>query len=205
HPDERAVRVRQPPGRHVRTGRVRVLRARLPDAPLERQVGRPACCSPELDHVRRPLPARPGAGRPASRRPAALGYARLRVGRVFWDRTLGWQSGRDSPFSLWDWRQYHAGLPDLHVVQWVLEGLLVVGAIAAYFLPRRKSPLQLAALTAALLIGFELVLTHWFYLYIPWFFPFAAFAFLAPARAAAPRAEPPAEREHEVRELVPAG
>ena len=42
----------------------------------------------------------------------------------------------------------------------------------------RKSILQLAALTAAVLIGFELVLTHWFYLYIPWFFPFVAFALL---------------------------
>ncbi|MFL5932500.1 MAG: hypothetical protein ACJ755_01395 [Gaiellaceae bacterium] len=101
--------------------------------------------------------------------------------RVFWDRTLGWQIGRESPFSIWDWRQYHAGLPDLHLLQRVLEGLLIVAAIAVYFVPRRKSPLQLAALTAALLIGVELVLTHWFYLYLPWFFPFAAFAVLAPA------------------------
>jgi hypothetical protein len=101
--------------------------------------------------------------------------------RVFWDRTLSWQIGRQSPFSLWDWRQYHAGLPDLHVVQRVLEVLLLVGAVAVYFVPRRKSPLQLAALTAALLVGCELVLTHWFYLYLPWFFPFAAFAVLAPA------------------------
>jgi hypothetical protein len=100
---------------------------------------------------------------------------------IFWKRTISWQIGRDSPFSLWDWRQYHAGLPDLHVLQWVLEGALVGGSIAAYFLPRRKSPLQLAALTAALLLGFELVLTHWFYLYLPWFFPFAAFAVLAPS------------------------
>jgi hypothetical protein len=105
----------------------------------------------------------------------------VHAARVFWDRTLGWQIGRESPFSIWDWRQYHAGLPDLHVLQWVLEGLLLVGAAAVYFVPRRKSPLQLAALTAALLLGFELVLTHWFYLYLPWFFPFAAFAVLAPA------------------------
>ncbi len=90
---------------------------------------------------------------------------------------------RESPFSLWDWAQYHArGIPDLHIVQWVLEGFLVVGAIAAAFLPSRKSPLQLAALTGALLIGFELVLTHWFYLYIPWFFPFVAFAVVASGR-----------------------
>src|SRR5581483_410544 len=36
---------------------------------------------------------------------------------VFWDRTISWQVGRDSPFSIWDWRQYRAGLPDLHVLQ----------------------------------------------------------------------------------------
>ena len=105
----------------------------------------------------------------------------LHAARLFWHRTLGWQIGRESPFSIWDWRQYHAGLPDLHLLQRVLEGLLLVGAVAVYFVPRRKSPLQLAALTAALLLGFELVLTHWFYLYLPWFFPFAAFAVLAPA------------------------
>jgi hypothetical protein len=105
----------------------------------------------------------------------------VHAARVFWDRTLGWQVDRESPFSIWDWRQYHAGLPDLHLLQRVLEVLLLVGAVAVYFVPRRKSPLQLAALTAALLIGLELVLTHWFYLYLPWFFPFAAFAMLAPA------------------------
>jgi hypothetical protein len=105
----------------------------------------------------------------------------VHAARVFWDRTLGWQIDRQSPFSIWDWRQYHAGLPDLHLLQRVLEVLLLVCAVAVYFVPRRKSPLQLAALTAALLIGVELVLTHWFYLYLPWFFPFAAFAVLAPA------------------------
>jgi len=106
----------------------------------------------------------------------------VEAARIFFRHTIRTQVDRESPFSIWDWRQYHAGLPDLHVLQRVLEGLLLVGAIAVYFVPRRKSPLQLAALTAALLIGFELVLTHWFYLYLPWFFPFAAFALLAPER-----------------------
>ena len=105
--------------------------------------------------------------------------------RVFWDRSVAWQMGRSSPFSLWDWRQYHArGLPDLHAVQRVLEVLLVVGAFAAAFVPRCKTPLQLAALTAALLAGFELVMTYWLYTYIPWFFPFAAIAVLSPALGA---------------------
>jgi hypothetical protein len=104
--------------------------------------------------------------------------------RTFWNRTLGWQLGRQSPFSIWDWGQYHArGVPDLHVPHQIVKVLVVAGALAAAFLPRRKSPLQLAALTAALIASFELVLTHWFYLYLPWFFPFAAFALLARDRA----------------------
>ena len=48
---------------------------------------------------------------------------------MFYDRTIDFQFGRDSPFSLWDWRQYHAGLPDLHPLQLVLEGALLVGAL----------------------------------------------------------------------------
>jgi hypothetical protein len=103
----------------------------------------------------------------------------IQAAHTFYDRTLKTQITRESPFSLWDWAQYHArGIPNLHVVQRVLEILLVVGAVAAAFLPRTKNILQLAALTGALVIGFELVLTHWFYLYIPWFFPFVIFALL---------------------------
>jgi hypothetical protein len=105
----------------------------------------------------------------------------LHAAHVFYARTIKSQVARSSPFSLWDWRQYHAkGLPDLHVVQRALEVLLVVGALALGWWPRRRSPLRLAALTAAVLIGFELVLTHWFYLYLPWFFPFVALALVAP-------------------------
>jgi hypothetical protein len=97
--------------------------------------------------------------------------------RVFYDRTVGYQVGRKSPFSLWDWGQYHAkGLPDLKIVQHVLQAALVLGALTLAWVPRHRSPLRLAALTAAVLVGFELVLTHWFYLYLPWFFPFVALA-----------------------------
>jgi hypothetical protein len=106
----------------------------------------------------------------------------LHAARVVWDRTFGWQVGRDSPFSIWGWGQYHAdGIPDLGWLQSVAIVLLVVGAVAVYFVPRRKTAFQLAALTGAVLIGFELTLTHWFYLYIPWFLPFVAYAVLAPA------------------------
>jgi hypothetical protein len=56
----------------------------------------------------------------------------------------------------------------------------VIGALALAWFPRFRSPLRLAALTGAVLIGFEMVLTHWFYLYLPWFFPFVALALVAP-------------------------
>jgi hypothetical protein len=116
----------------------------------------------------------------------------VEAARTFADRTFLWQLDRQSPFSLWGWGQYHAdGIPDLKLVQRVLQALLVVAALAVAFVPRRKSPLQLAALTGALVAGFELVLEHWSYLYIPWFFAFAAFAFLA----GAPREEPQEEQE----------
>ena len=128
----------------------------------------------------------------------------LHAARVFWERTFGWQLSRPSPFSIWDWDEY-PGYPDLHVVQTALKAVLVAAALAVYFVPRVKNPLQLVALTGALLLGFELVLTHWFYLYIPWFFPFVAFAVLAPAPA--PRTveqEEAAGGGSAVRELVPA-
>ncbi|MGH3031386.1 MAG: hypothetical protein ACRDNE_11635 [Gaiellaceae bacterium] len=130
----------------------------------------------------------------------------LHAARLFWDRTFGWQLSRPSPFSIWDWDEY-PGFPDLSVVQTVLKVTLVVAALALAFVPRVRNGLQLAALSGALLLGFELVLTHWFYLYIPWFFPFVAFALLAPAAAQVARAETAVDEpadEHQVRELVPA-
>jgi hypothetical protein len=53
------------------------------------------------------------------------------------------------------------------------------------------------------MLGFELCLTHWFYLYIPWFFPFTAIALLvSPARVVVPAAEEEAAREHGPREAL---
>ena len=79
-----------------------------------------------------------------------------------------------------------------HVLQ---VGARSLGALALYRWPRHRSPLQIAAFTGALLVGFELVLTHWFYLYLPWFFPFVAFALLAPRAAEAPVGVPGIEGE----------
>jgi hypothetical protein len=104
--------------------------------------------------------------------------------RTFVDRTLGFQLDRDSPFSPWDWGQYHArGIPDLSAIQLILQvGVLALAGVVAA-VPARKGPLELAALSASVLLGFELALTHWSYLYIPWFVPFVLLALLLPRRA----------------------
>ena len=110
--------------------------------------------------------------------------------RTFWDRTLGYQLGRESPFSIWGWGQYHAdGIPDLGSVQTVVQvgAIALAGVVAA--VPRDKGPLELAALTAAVLLAVELSLTHWFYLYLPWVLPFVLLALCAPRTRVAAGAE----------------
>jgi hypothetical protein len=114
--------------------------------------------------------------------------------RVFVDRTVGYQLDRDSPFSPWDWGQYHArGIPSLRAVQLILQvGVLALTGVVA-MIPQRKGPLELAALSAALLVGFELTLTHWSYLYIPWFLPFVLLALFLTPRSRAGVREPAPE------------
>ena len=101
--------------------------------------------------------------------------------RAFWDRTVAFQFDRDSPFSIWDWGQYHArGIPNLASAQTVVQVCTIVLAGVAAVVPRKKGPLELAALTASLLLAFELSLTHWFYLYLPWVLPFVLLALFLP-------------------------
>jgi Glycosyltransferase family 87 len=83
---------------------------------------------------------------------------------TFWHRTVASQAGRDSPFSIWG----QTSLGGLHVA---VEVLAAMFAIAIAFVPRRRDLRQVAALGAAAMIAVEVCLDHWFYLYIPWFFP----------------------------------
>ena len=110
--------------------------------------------------------------------------------RTFWDRTFGFQLDRESPFSIWGWGQYHArGIPNLSSVRTVVQvGTIALAGVVA-LVPRRKGPLELAALTAAVLLAVELSLTHWFYLYLPWVLPFVLLALFLP-REDVPAAQP---------------
>ncbi len=91
---------------------------------------------------------------------------------LVYDRTLGFQTSRGSPFSIW-------GLYGEQDLQHVWQGASVLLAIALALLPRRRDLVGLAACAAAIVIALQAGVTHWFYLYIVWFFPLVAFALLA--------------------------
>ena len=84
---------------------------------------------------------------------------------TLYSRTLGFQSGRGSPFSAWG---LYGGLG---AVQSAVQVAAVALALAVSVLPRRRDLTGLAAAAAAVLIALQLGISHWFYLYIVWFFP----------------------------------
>jgi hypothetical protein len=101
--------------------------------------------------------------------------------KTVYERTIAFQSGRDSPFSIW------GQVPSLEPLRTaILVGTAALSLFLA-FRPRRKSLVQVAALGAALLIALQLTMHHWFYLYIVWFYPLLLVALAALTK---PEAEP---------------
>jgi hypothetical protein len=92
---------------------------------------------------------------------------------TFHDRAIASQTGRDSPFSVW------GQAPSLEPIRIGLLAALAALSLAFAFVPQRKSLVQLAALSAALLILLQLTLQHWFYLYLVWFYPLLLVALAA--------------------------
>ncbi len=109
-----------------------------------------------------------------------------------YERTVVYQSNRGSPFSVW-------GLYGLRGWQTVVQVGAVLLALALAVVPRRVGLPALAAAAAAILIALQLGIEHWFYLYIPWFFPLVLLAlFEVPAR---PPVHLPADLAASEREL----
>jgi hypothetical protein len=97
--------------------------------------------------------------------------------REFYDRTFGYQASRGSPFSIW-------GLaPSLHPLEDAARVFAIALGILVAFVPARKTPAQVAALAAAVIIATQVGATHWFYFYVVWFLPLVLIAgFLAHSR-----------------------
>jgi hypothetical protein len=152
---------------------------------------------------RSPRPQDPLLGRPAL--PFAGAFLLVSALVMLWpaidpglhtvyDRTIAYQSSRNSPFSIW------GQVPSLEFLR---IAILVATAALSLFLafrPQRKSLVQVAAFGAALLIALQLTMQHWFYLYIVWFYPLLLVGLAVPAaKPAAVEPEPsPARRSQRV-------
>lgn len=100
--------------------------------------------------------------------------------RDLYDRTLGYQASRGSPFSVW------GQAPSLHFLQTLSKVFAVALAVSLFFIPRRRTTVQLAALAAALLIAIQVTANHWFYPYAVWFAPLVLVAVFAQRRGPEP-------------------
>lgn len=106
--------------------------------------------------------------------------------REVYDRTVGYQAGRDSPFSVW------GQIESLGWAQTAAKVAAVGLAVLVAFVPRRRGPVQVAALGGAVLLALQLAMTHWFYLYVVWFAPLVLVALFARHRPPRRAEEPPA-------------
>ncbi len=125
----------------------------------------------------------------------ALGHDSL---HEIYERTLVYQSNRGSPFSVW-------GLYGLHAEEIAVEALAVALALALAFLggwARNDDIVGLTAACAAVVIAEQIGIEHWFYLYIPWFFPLVMIALLG--RFSEPPAGVPAVASAPARSSRPA-
>ena len=96
--------------------------------------------------------------------------------RELYDRSLGYQASRGSPFSVW------GQAPSLDPLQTVVKVVAVALAAAFFFVPRSRTTPQVAALGAALLIAVQVSANHWFYPYAVWFAPLILIALFAQER-----------------------
>ncbi|MFL5895102.1 MAG: hypothetical protein ACJ76Z_08305 [Thermoleophilaceae bacterium] len=90
--------------------------------------------------------------------------------RELWNTTLGFQAHRTSPVTLWGRH------PDLTWLQTVADVVAVAIAIAAAFVPRRRTTGQLAALCGATLAAAQIAGNYWMYFYLAWLAPFVFIA-----------------------------
>jgi hypothetical protein len=91
---------------------------------------------------------------------------------TIYERTLVYQSDRESPFSIWG---LYGGLEYL---QAAVQALALALALSVAILPRRADLIGLGATAAAVLVAVQLGIDHWFFLYIPWFFGLVMLALL---------------------------
>ena len=92
--------------------------------------------------------------------------------RLFYEKSIAFQGDRETPWTI------YAQVPWTKTFQLPMQILVFFVALSVAFLPQRRTVRRLAALSAALVIGFQLTVNYWFYPYVTWFEPFVFLALL---------------------------
>ncbi len=92
--------------------------------------------------------------------------------KLFYEKTLAFQDDRETPWTIF------AQVPELSFLQRPLTALAILLAVLVAFVPRVRTTRRLAALSAAVVIAFQLTTNYWFYPYVTWFEPFVFLSLL---------------------------
>jgi hypothetical protein len=90
----------------------------------------------------------------------------IEAAKLFYERTIAFQGDRVSPWTIF------SQVPELSFLQRPLAALTIFLAVLVAFVPRKRTIRRLAALSAAIVIAFQLTVNYWFYAYVIWFEPF---------------------------------
>lgn len=101
-----------------------------------------------------------------------LGGDPIEAARTFYEKTLAFQGDRVSPWTI------YTQVPWLDFLQRLMTVFVILLGFLFAFVPRKRTVRRLAALSAALVIAFELTVNYWFYPYVTWFEPFVFLALL---------------------------
>ena len=96
----------------------------------------------------------------------------LEAARLFYEKTIAYQGARETPWTIF------SQVPAIGFLQQPLLAAVILLAFIVAVWPRRRTMRRLAALSAALVIGFQLTTNYWFYPYVTWFEPFVFLALL---------------------------
>jgi hypothetical protein len=92
--------------------------------------------------------------------------------RLFYEKTVAFQGDRETPWTVF------TQVPELAFLQQpLLAGVVLLAFVVAVW-PKKRTVRRLAALSAALVIGFQITTNYWFYPYVTWFEPFVFLALL---------------------------
>ncbi|WP_143038559.1 glycosyltransferase 87 family protein [Thermoleophilum album] len=94
--------------------------------------------------------------------------------RALWERTVGYQADRLTPFSI------YGQVPTLEPLRTALTAIAGLAAAVLAFVPKRRDLATLAALVTLSLVLVQLAAGYWFYLYVAWFLPAWLIAVIGP-------------------------